>query len=305
MEIKNSMSRIIYMLALVSVFLSSCKESKKENISHLVEEWIGAEIAYPANMIFTLWGKDTVDNMLVSTPYTIVTYADSTGCIGCKLQLANWMAFIRELKESKPDRVKIYFIFYLKEPKEMAGLLKRNRFNYPVCIDVNDSFNKLNRFPSAMAFQTVLLDRDNKVVAIGNPAHNSKIKELYMDIIQGGEEVLEERFALQTEVSVNNNVISLGTFYWKEEQTVSFTLKNTGKNPLVIEDVTTSCGCTSVEYSKEPVRAGKDVSLYITYKADYPEHFNKMITVYCNAVDSPLRLTVWGDAETDKYETNE
>ena len=293
------MFKEIYLLALVSLFLSSCKESKKENLSYLVEEWVDKEIAYPVDMAFTLWGKDTVDNMLGSTPYTIVTYADSTGCIGCKLQLANWMAFITELKKIMPDKVKVYFIFHPKEPEEIAGLLKRDRFNYPVCIDVNDSFNKLNHFPSAMAFQTVLLDKDSKVVAIGNPVYNPRIKELYMGIIQGKEEVRKERFAVQTEVFVNNKVISLGSFYWKEEQTVSFTLKNVGKNPLVIEDVTTSCGCISVEYSKEPVRTGKDASLDIIYKADHPEHFNKTITVYCNAVDSPLKLTALGDAETE------
>lgn len=67
----------------------------------------------------------------------------------------------------------------------MGYILKRDHFTYPVCMDVNDSMNKLNHFPPDNMFQTFLLDKDNKVIAIGNPVYNSKVKELYMNIIQG------------------------------------------------------------------------------------------------------------------------
>ena len=68
-----------------------------------------------------------------------------------------------------------------------------------------------------------------------------------------------------------------------------FTLKNTGTNPLVVDNVSTSCGCTSVDYSKEPVRPGNSILLNVTYKADDP--------VYCNAESSPVVLRITGDAE--------
>lgn len=65
----------------------------------------------------------------------------------------------------------------------------------------------------------------------------------------------------------------------------------------MIDDVITSCGCTSVVYSREPVQPGKSLDLAVTYKADHPEHFNKTITVYCNVPDSPLQLKITGDAQ--------
>lgn len=148
-----------------------------------------------------------------------------------------------------------------------------------------------------MAFQTFLLDRDNKVVAIGNPIHNPQIKELYLNIIQGKSLVSNKRKVVRTEVDIKGKSIFLGKFDWQQEQKAVFTLKNTGTNPLVVEDVSTSCGCTSVEYSQEPVRPGYSVSLYVTYKADHPEHFDKTITVYCNAESSPVVLRITGDAE--------
>ncbi|MEL5893774.1 DUF1573 domain-containing protein [Bacteroides sp. GD17] len=74
-------------------------------------------------------------------------------------------------------------------------------------------------------------------------------------------------------------------------------MKNIGNKPLVIEDMNTSCGCTAVEYSKEPALPGKEIALNVTYKADHPEHFNKTITVYCNADTSPIVLKISGNAK--------
>ena len=157
---------------------------------------------------------------------------------------------------------------------------------------------KLNHFPTEPAYQTFLLDEDDKVLAIGNPINNPKVKELYLKIIQG-EKVAQEKETevINTKVAIDKTSISLGRFDWQKEQKVTFTLKNTGNKPLVVQDINTSCGCTSVSYSKEPVQPGRELNLEVTYKAEHPEHFNKTLTVYCNTESSPLILKIMGDAE--------
>ena len=102
---------------------------------------------------------------------------------------------------------------------------------------------------------------------------------------------------INTKVTIDKTSISLGRFNWQKEQKATFTLKNTGNKPLAVQDVNTSCGCTSVAYSKEPVQPGRELNLEVTYKAEHPEHFNKTITVYCNTESSPLILKIMGDAE--------
>ena len=79
------------------------------------------------------------------------------------------------------------FFFFPKRGTEIYQSLLADRFKYPVCIDEEDSLNKLNSFPSDMAFQTFLLDKDNKVKAIGNPVHNPKINRKHKDITDGKE----------------------------------------------------------------------------------------------------------------------
>lgn len=178
----------------------------------------------------------------------------------------------------------------------MINILKRDNFTHPVCLDEEDAFNKLNKLPADMMFQTFLLDKDNRVVAIGNPIHNPKVKELYLKIILG-DQAPKQVNASQTDIQLNETSVDMGKFDWHKEQKAIFTIANTGSNPLVIIDVSTSCGCVSASYSKEPVRPGKEISLNVTYKADHPEHFNKTITVYCNTKTSPLKLAIKGNAE--------
>ena len=132
----------------------------------------------------------------------------------------------------------------------------------------------------------------------GNPIHNPKIRELYVKIIRGESIAIEnESKDIKTEVATDKVSILLGVFDWQKEQKAIFTLKNIGDNPLVIQDVATSCGCTTVAYSKEPALPGKEIDLEVVYKAEHPEHFDKTITVYCNAETSPLVLKISGDAK--------
>ena len=63
---------------------------------------------------------------------------------------------------------------------ELELLLESEEFVYPVCIDEEDELNKLNCFPENEGFHTLLLDKENKIVIVGNPIQNMKIKELYL-----------------------------------------------------------------------------------------------------------------------------
>ena len=273
--------------------LFACKESPKEHYTNLLKEWLGKEVRFPANPVFTIQGKDTVD-FAMDADYKILTYVDSAGCISCKLQLDRWKGFMEE-----EDFTSVRFLFFLSPEKrrDILGTLKSNAFTHPVCIDETNELNRLNHFPTELGGQTFLLDKNNHIVAIGNPIHNPKIKELYLKIIQG-ETVTPEAETPQTltTFSIDRTSVQMGQFDWQQEQTATFTLTNTGEKPLVIHEVDTSCGCTTVEYSEEPIRPGGSTTLHVVYKAEQPGAFGKTVTVHCNAEGSPLRLTVRGEA---------
>ena len=248
--------KVLFTILSLFCLLCSCKESEKEKIARLVREWDGKEISFPSHSVFTIQGKDTVDFSFADAEYKIITYIDSVGCTSCELQLPRWKEFMHEVDSLAQGKVPFVFYFHPKDVKELRYITRRDAFTYPVCFDEKDDFNALNRFPGEMTFQSFLLNRENKVIAIGNPVYNPKVKELYLQ-----------------------------------------RLTNEGNNLLVIQDVTTSCGCTKVSYSKEPVRPGAPLELTVTYEAEEKGHFNKMITVYCNTKASPLRLMIAGNAK--------
>ena len=289
----RSVRRIVTLIMCVWM-LASCQESREKAMLRLVNEWNGKEIKFPARSVFTIQGKDTVDWEFSNADYKVVTYIDSVGCTSCKLQLPQWKKLVAEVDSLTNGRVPFLFYFHPKDRKELHYLTRRDDFTYPVCFDERDELNRLNQFPTDMTFQTFLLDEDNKVVTMGNPIHNPKVKELYLSLITGSRS--SKSSGQTTSVSVNQTELDFGSFPKEEKQECSFALTNTGKGLLVIQDITTSCGCTKVEYSKEPVRLGGVLEVKVIYEAEKAEHFNKTVTVYCNTKDSPLRLTVKGTA---------
>ena len=80
-----------------------------------------------------------------------------------------------------------------------------------------------------------------------------------------------------------------------------FNLKNTGEKPAVIYNVVTTCGCTDVEWTKEPIRPGMTGKISVTYSNDEgPYPFDKNITVYMSDAKKPLILKLRGVSMAEK-----
>ncbi|WP_288860516.1 DUF1573 domain-containing protein [uncultured Bacteroides sp.] len=282
--------KCFYFLFVLFVF-SSCQHQNDRKILELLKKWEGREILFP--------DLDVIDSVVkdVNWDYKIVTYIDSAECFSCKLNLRDWMGMKQQV-DSVDKKVAFLFFLQTRRTEDLDYKMKWDAFNLPIVFDVQNLFCQLNHFPEDEKFRTFLLDKDNKVLAIGNPIHNPKVKELYLKIIQG-EKIgsINESNVLNTMVDIDKTAASLGDFAWQEERKATFTLKNMGNKPLFISDVTTSCGCTSVDYSKEPVNPSDSMRLHVIYKADHPGYFSKMITVYCNADASPIRLKISGNAK--------
>ncbi|MBC7557634.1 MAG: DUF1573 domain-containing protein, partial [Chryseobacterium sp.] len=61
-----------------------------------------------------------------------------------------------------------------------------------------------------------------------------------------------------------------------------FTVTNTGDKPLIISKVQPSCGCTTPEWSQDPIMAGKSAKIKVGYNTQLVNPFQKMVEVYSN-----------------------
>lgn len=76
----------------------------------------------------------------------------------------------------------------------------------------------------------------------------------------------------------------------------NFNFKNPGTVPLVISAVNASCGCTTPEWSKEPILPGKSGFIKVSYNpAGRPGSFNKTVTVVANTPAGSQILKISGD----------
>jgi len=74
-----------------------------------------------------------------------------------------------------------------------------------------------------------------------------------------------------------------------------FVFTNTGRVPLVILNVRTSCGCMVPAWPKAPVAANTRDSLRVEYNTKVKGTFNKIITVQSNAENAAVELKIKGN----------
>ena len=81
----------------------------------------------------------------------------------------------------------------------------------------------------------------------------------------------------------------------------SFEVTNTGDKPLNIFAVITTCGCTSVKWTRTDIAPAAKGSIDVTYTNDEgPYPFDKTLTVYISDLDKPVILHVKGTAYKGK-----
>ena len=103
----------------------------------------------------------------------------------------------------------------------------------------------------------------------------------------------------QPKATFDKKVHEFGVVLWKHPATAIFTIKNDGDKPLVISNVTTSCGCTVADWTKTPIAPGATGTVSSTFDAKALGHFYKDIGVYCNAADRPIYLMIQGEVSAD------
>ena len=277
-------------ILLLTIFLSACQDKQKEIITLLVKEWQGKQILFPENMVFTRFASDTTNFVIPTSDYKVLVFVDSIGCTSCKLQLSRWKEFIRYTDSISQKNIPFLFFFQFDDQWEIHSLLIRENFDKPICLDRSDSLNQLNHFPKDIRFQVFLLDKNNKVVVIGNPVHNPNVKELYLEEISRKQPVAP----IQTTVKVEKESLLLETIPLGKSKDTLFTLVNTGDQPLVIIDVTTTCGCAQTLFDKHPVQPGESLHIKVGVTPENKGLFDETISVKCNT-NQLIKLNIRGN----------
>ena len=108
-----------------------------------------------------------------------------------------------------------------------------------------------------------------------------------------------------THVKWKDTTLDFGARKMGDIVNLTFICTNTGDKPLYIADVHPSCGCTLVDYSKEPIAPGKTGKIdaqFDTKKSHSPE-VHKTIFVHTNTDDPARYLSFSGTVIMDSVKT--
>ncbi|MFA5575591.1 MAG: DUF1573 domain-containing protein [Brumimicrobium sp.] len=103
------------------------------------------------------------------------------------------------------------------------------------------------------------------------------------------ERLEEERMASMTTMDISPKVHDFGSIPSGQPVTTVFTIKNTGDNPLIIDDAKASCGCTVPEKPEQPIMPGEEYPLEVTFTSNPGQAgtlVNKTVTVTANIAEA-------------------
>ncbi|HBX52157.1 MAG: hypothetical protein A2275_16070 [Bacteroidetes bacterium RIFOXYA12_FULL_35_11] len=88
-----------------------------------------------------------------------------------------------------------------------------------------------------------------------------------------------------------------GTVKKGTDMKIDFKFTNTGKSPLILNNVKSSCGCTTPSWPKEPIAPGKGNSIKVEYDSKRVGPFTKSITISTNAKTPSIDIIIKGTVE--------
>ncbi len=86
-----------------------------------------------------------------------------------------------------------------------------------------------------------------------------------------------------------------GEFKRYDLQQVDFEFQNNTDEPVVVDNVRAACGCTSPNWSEEPILPGEKGKITVEYDARKLGYFYKKVKVYFSGIRKGHKLYVEGD----------
>ena len=94
-----------------------------------------------------------------------------------------------------------------------------------------------------------------------------------------------------------------GTIQQGDKVEHTFTFKNEGDAPLIINHASGSCGCTVPSYPKEPIAPGKSGEIHVVFNSAGKRGMqSKYVTLKTNQGETPVKIYLKGEVKVPAAE---
>ena len=102
--------------------------------------------------------------------------------------------------------------------------------------------------------------------------------------------VAQEVGASGAVITIDKEVHDYGTLEQGGNGECTFTVTNTGTEPLIIQMCKGSCGCTVPSCPQEPIAPGASATIKVKYDTNRVGPINKTVTITSNASNEPSKM---------------
>lgn len=164
------------------VLMVGC-ESNAKRVNRTLEILTTVPIRFEENN-FVVWcngmnGRAVCEDKAL---FKMVCFVDSQECSPCMLKDAYlWNSYVRTFS---PDEVAFLYVISAKKVDDVKLQIRESGFSRNFYIDTLGKFKHDNpQIPESSVYHTFLIDKNQNVILVGNPAKNRRIEKLFFEII--------------------------------------------------------------------------------------------------------------------------
>ncbi|MBQ0142864.1 MAG: hypothetical protein KBT06_08725 [Prevotellaceae bacterium] len=166
--------------ALLMCLTCSCGKNANERIVSEIKAMTGRTIVFP-NGYQTISCDKTVNmKKCLQKDIKIVSYIDYLSCTQCGINMM--MEWIDKINEINPN-VEYILVVNTDLKHELDSLVQQNDFYGLIMYYSTDTFITTNNLDVMACNKTFLLDKNNKIVLVGEPWDNKSLAQLYSQTI--------------------------------------------------------------------------------------------------------------------------
>lgn len=174
-------------LSIACLFFVACTNPRnkgendkwEEYAQEIIKSHIGTYLSFPNHVSSPFFSQESIDSILCQDAK--IVFNVDIDCGSCLIKFSFWEQFAENLYRKHKIQLPILAFINTTSSQTITNRVKKH-WKYKWVYDPKYEFIDKNSLHDDR-FQAALLDKNNKIIIIGNPMHNKKLENLYEQAI--------------------------------------------------------------------------------------------------------------------------
>ena len=171
---QNNTIKVSVLMIIVLLCMMSCGNNNNEIIGE-IKQLSGQHVVFPSG--YRIYYSDSSD-ISTNKCAKIITYIDDIPCTTCEINALH--TIVNEMSKLTPNIPYLIVVHTRENNDEVLYMLDSIMYlPTPLIYYSSDTFKIANHLDVHAVNRTFMVDDNNRIIVVGEPWHNKKLKELY------------------------------------------------------------------------------------------------------------------------------